>query len=321
MTSSINMLQHMISRLRFSGKLLHQNIIRCSSTATPAPKIRQMHAKESPALAISQTADGARLRNADLQVIHGLDKDGYFLGVNDQGEIVGTIGAIRLTDELGFIGFYHVTEKFQNKGFEEKLWEKAIEHLGDRNIGIEVAVDDVQKCQDLGFKEEWKTGRFQGVGVNLPPEILVNKAIRPLQGMAMGKVVDYDTSTSGIHKVPLVLGWCKAPSTGYAALEDDERVMGYGVIHPLHNPITHRIAPLLTENVSIAQMLLLTLLSSIPNQKVFIDAPLRNPSFTRILTMDLKMEQIGETVRMYTKGNPGFPVQKAFGILSPDAGC
>ena len=101
----------------------------------------------------------------------------------------------------------------------------------------------------------------------------------------------------------------------------DQRVMGYGVIHPLHNPATHRIAPLLTENTGIAQILLLTLLSSVPKQKVFIDSPLTNVTFVNILTRDLRMEQIGETVRMYTKGNPGFPVQKTFGVLSPDAGC
>ena len=205
--------------------LVQQNISRCNSTVTsPEPIIRKMHPKESPVLALSQIADGARLRNADLQLIHGLDKEGFFLGVTDQGEIAGTIGAMRLTDDLGFIGFYHVTEKFENKGFEEKLWEKAVEHLGDRNIGIEVSVDDVQKCQELGFKEEWRTGRFQGVGVNLPPEILVNQAIRSLQNMAMGKLVDYDTTTSGIHKVPLVLGWCKAPSTGYAAIEEGKDI-------------------------------------------------------------------------------------------------
>ena len=98
-------------------------------------------------------------------------------------------------------------------------------------------------------------------------------------------------------------------------------MQGYGVIHPMHNPTMHRIGPLLTDNVGIAQIILLTLLNSVPKQKVFLDSPMRNVAFTRILTEDLKMLQIGETVRMYTRGNPGFSVQKCHGILCPDAGC
>ena len=180
-----------------------------------------MHPKESSALALSLTSEGSRLRNADLQLIHGLDKDGFFLAVSDEGEIVGTIGAMRLTDDLGFIGFNHVTEDHAKKGYEEKLWTKAMEYLGDRNIGIEVAVSDVDRCKELGFKEEWRNGRFLGQGVALPPEILVNRAIHPLAKTAMGKVVDYDTVVTDVQKVPLMLGWCKAPSTGFAAVNGE----------------------------------------------------------------------------------------------------
>ena len=180
-----------------------------------------MHPKEAAVLALGQKADGSRLRNADLQLITTLDKEGFFIAVSDQGDIVGTIGAMCLTDDLGFIGFYHVTDEFEDTGIQEKLWEKALNHLGDRNVGIEVAASDVQELQELGFKEEWRNGRFQGMGVELPREILVNQAIKPLEGMAMGKVVDFDTTATGIHKVPVVLGWCKG-STGYAAVEQGE---------------------------------------------------------------------------------------------------
>ena len=96
--------------------------------------------------------------------------------------------------------------------------------------------------------------------------------------------------------------------------------MGYGVLRRLHEPRKHCIAPLYTRNTSVAQVLLLALLNNIPQETVYITSPLSNPSFTRILTSDLRMELIGETVRMYTKGDPGLPTQKMFGILSTDLG-
>ena len=98
------------------------------------------------------------------------------------------------------------------------------------------------------------------------------------------------------------------------------RVIGFGVIRPLQAASSHRIGPLLAENAAATQVILLSLLSKIAKETLFIDSPLCNPSFTRILETDLKMEQVDERARMYSRGNPGIEVQKMFGVLSKDIG-
>ena len=91
--------------------------------------------------------------------MYSTDPSGFFLATTDDGDVVGTIAAMRQSDELGFIGFHHVTDSFQEEAV--RLWEAAMDYLGDRNVGIEVGMLDVEKYTKLGFKEEWRNGCFK----------------------------------------------------------------------------------------------------------------------------------------------------------------
>ena len=122
-------------------------------------KIRQLHPREVSVLSNSQPVEGARLRNEDLRLMYNADPNGFFLATTEGGDVVGTIAAIRQSETLGFIGFHHVTDSFQEEGV--KLWDAATEYLGDRNVGIEVGTSDVEKYSKLGFKEEWRNGCFK----------------------------------------------------------------------------------------------------------------------------------------------------------------
>ncbi|XP_038048874.1 uncharacterized protein LOC119722694 [Patiria miniata] len=282
-------------------------------------KIRQLHPREVSVLSNSQPVEGARLRNEELRLMYNTDPNGFFLATNEDGDVMGTIAAMRQSDTLGFIGFHHIGDAYQEEG--TKLWDAAIGYLGDRNIGIEVGTQDVEKYTKLGFKEEWKNGCFKGSGIPLLPEVQGNRLLRPIAEMGFGRVVDFDTEICGQQRVKFLLSWLKTDKPGAAqAVLEDNRVVGYGAIRPLQKPSSHRIGPLMAENTALAQVLLLSLLSSVPQQTLFMDSPLANPSFTRLLETDLRMEQVDERVRMYTRGNPGVDVRKVFGVLSKDIG-
>ncbi|XP_030849959.1 uncharacterized protein LOC581136 [Strongylocentrotus purpuratus] len=306
-----------------AGKNIARLTRRClSSTNYEGFKVRQLHGKESASLANSQTAEGSRLTNEDLKVFHSVDPNGFFVALDNAGDIVGTIGAVRWTEKLGFIGFCHAGEEAKDRGVEEALWLAAMEHLGDRNIGIEVDASEAEKCGQLGFQEEWRSGCYKGVGVSLLPEAQSTKIVRRITDMPFSKVAYFDEDLFDFQRMKFLYRWANIePPAGHAyALSEDEKVMGYGVLRQLNLSKKYRIAPLYCQHTAVAQVLLLALLNNIPEQTVYIDSPFSNPSFTRILTTDLKMEQIGERVRMYTKGDPGMPLQKMFGTMGSDLG-
>ncbi|XP_071791754.1 uncharacterized protein [Asterias amurensis] len=283
-------------------------------------KIRKLHPREVSILSGSQPVEGARLRNDDLRLMYNADPNGFFLATTENGDVVGTIAAVRQSETLGFIGFHHVAEAFQVEG--AKLWETAMEYLGDRNVGIEVGTPDIGKYTELGFKEQWRTGCFKGTGIPLLPEVQSNKLLRPIADIGYGRVVDFDTDICGVPRIKFLLSWLQnlGPSAAAQAVLEGNRVIGFGVIRPLQAASSHRIGPLLAENAAATQVILLSLLSKIAKETLFIDSPLCNPSFTRILETDLKMEQVDERARMYSRGNPGVEVRKMFGVLSKDIG-
>ena len=125
-------------------------------------KVRRLHQKESATLAISQTSEGSRLTASDLKQLHSVDPEGFFVAIDDAGDIIGTIGAARWSDSLGFIGFCYAGEIAKESGVEESLWTAALEHLGDRNVGIEVSTAEADKCSQLGFQEAWTNGCYKG---------------------------------------------------------------------------------------------------------------------------------------------------------------
>lgn len=297
---------------------------RCLSSTSSVDgfKVRPLHHKESASLAISQKSEGCRITNEDLKQFHSIDPDGFFVAVDDAGDIVGTIGAVRWTDRLGFIGFCHAQEEAKDLGVEEALWMAAMDHLGDRNIGIEVDAAEAEKLSQLGFQEAWRNGCYKGVGVALLPEAQSSKIVQRITEMPFSRVANFDEDLFDLHRMKFLYKWANVdPPAGHSfALAEYNNIMGYGVLRQLIKSKKYRIAPLYCQNTAVAQVLLLALLHNIPEQTVYIDSPLSNPSFTRILTTDLRMEQLGEKVRMYTKGDPGMPIQKMFGTLSADVG-
>ncbi len=67
------------------------------------------------------------------------DPDGFFLGECD-GEPIGSVSAVRYGERFGFLGLYIVKPQHRGRGFGLKLWRAAMEHFGDRIIGLDGVV-------------------------------------------------------------------------------------------------------------------------------------------------------------------------------------
>ncbi|PIK41059.1 hypothetical protein BSL78_22084 [Apostichopus japonicus] len=287
-------------------------------------KLRKVHSKEAAVIGSSRWEDDLRLKAADYKLFYNLDPSGYFVATTDKGEVAGVIGAPRLTHTDGTIGFQHVHEDLKDKGLEETLWTAALKNLENRKISIEVSSEEVKFCQQLGFHEAWRNGLFKGTGAKLLPhvsELTNSPVLKQIKDIPFSKVVYFDETIVGFERVNFLYKWTNVsyPAAALTTYADDE-VVGYGVLRELHLPNTYFVGPLYANNVAMAQVMLVALISNIPDKTYFIRSPLNNLSFMKLLTDQLYMEQIGETVRMYNQEEHNFPVHKALGLISPDIG-
>ncbi|XP_033101966.1 uncharacterized protein LOC117105062 [Anneissia japonica] len=291
----------------------------CSEVGTV--KTRKIHEGEAGILANSLALEGSRVKTSDLKMFHRLDPSGYYMSLTDSGEVIATIGGIRYNDSFGYIGFRHVAEEKQGQGFDKELLDVALEHLKERWLGIELQPEEVEQFQKLGFITAWHNGCFKADKTPFFPELGHNPSIQSIPDGPMGRVVEYDTEVFGVERRRFVMNWTKTDRQGTSLLvTENGNNMGYGVLRPLQEAKCHRIGPLYALNTAVAQVLTLALISAVPDETLYITAPLDNPSFIRLLTNDLRFEQINETVRMYTKTDHNIPTHKLFAIVDSNVG-
>ena len=114
------------------------------------------------------------------------DADGFFLG-ECGGEPIGCVSAVRYGERFGFLGLYIVKPQHRGKGFGLKLWRAAMEHFGDRNIGLDGVVAQQQRYTKSGFKLAWRNIRYQGEGGGAAPAGLAD-----LSSIPFDEILRYD---------------------------------------------------------------------------------------------------------------------------------
>lgn len=72
----------------------------------------------------------------DGEIFYETDPDGFFVA-EIEGKPIGCASAVAYDDSFGFLGLYVVKPEFREKGVGGKLTEKCLEHLGNRNIGLD----------------------------------------------------------------------------------------------------------------------------------------------------------------------------------------
>lgn len=323
------------SRVLASGgktwvRILGSSLLSCckysknGSIDTVSLKLRNIHPKEAAVIGSSQWEDDIRFKADDYKLLFNMDPSGYFIATTDKGEVAGVIGAPKLTEADGAIGFQHVHDGVKGKGLEEQLWTAALEHLKNCQISLEAPPDEVEFCQQLGFKEAWRNGLFKGTGAKLLPqvsELTSSPVLKQIKDVPFSKIVYYDETIVGHERVNFLFKWTdvKPPAAAVTTYADGE-VVGYGVLRELNLPKTYFVGPLYANNVAMAQVMLVALISNIPDRTYFIQSPLNNLSFIKLLSEQLGMEQVRESVRMYNRQGHNFPVHKVLGLISPDVG-
>ena len=80
-----------------------------------------------------------------------------------------------------------------------------------------------------------------------------------------------------------------------------------------------KIGPLFADEPETAQLLFDGLAAQAPGAPIFLDVPRPNAA-ALALARARNMQPVFETARMYTKGDPGIPVDRVYGVTSFELG-
>src|SRR5512145_1854062 len=144
-------------------------------------KIRRMSREEAKFAIEMAAAEGWNPGIHDGELFYEADPEGFFIA-EIEGKPVGCASAVAYDNNFGFLGLYVVKPKFRRKDIGMKLTEKCLEHLGDRNIGLDGVVENEAKYQKvMKFKSSYSNLRYEGRGRGEIPDGLVKISEIPFE--------------------------------------------------------------------------------------------------------------------------------------------
>ncbi len=250
----------------------------------------------------------------DAECFYSADPAGLFVGLLDD-EPVGCISAVSYGSAFGFLGLYIVKEERRGRGFGISLWRQAMNHLGERNVGLDGVVGEQENYKKSGFRLLHRSIRFQGTGTGDGRSYpgIVEIAEVPFQDL-----LNYDTRHFPAERGQFLKSWIAQENSAGFAFIGDGRIEGYGLLRRCQTGF--KIGPLFAEDGRVAESLFSALAGRAERgAPVYLDVP--EPNFSALsLAARHGMAEIFETARMYTRGDPGLPLGKIFGLTTFELG-
>lgn len=250
----------------------------------------------------------------DAGCFYKVDPSGFFIGLLN-GEPIATMSAVVYDDTYGFGGFYIVKPKYRGKGYGMKLFSKAWEYLGDRNKGGDGVVENLEIYKRVGLELAHYSFRYQTYGTDsgYMGDNIVKLSKAPFDKLAM-----YDDFVFGFKRHNFLKCWISQPESAGLSLVRDGKILGYGVIRKCFKG--YKIGPLFANDAYVAEELFKSLVGGVEkNEEVFLDIPEVNKAAI-IIAKKYEMKKVFTVGRVYTKGQPDFPLEKWFGVTTFELG-
>jgi ribosomal protein S18 acetylase RimI-like enzyme len=278
------------------------------------PVIRHMRKQEMGFVIDLAYKEGWNPGINDEHCFYNSYPDGFFI-MELNSELIGCISAIAYDNAYGFIGFYIVVPEYRGKGFGLQLWNHGMQYLGNRNIGLDGVVEQQQNYEKSGFKFAYNNIRY---GFNNLGTYKDAKAAFVIEGMDFNELNNFDKQIFPTEREQFLNYWIYHPQHISIGIRKDKEMCGYIVLRNCREG--YKIGPAFAENEKIADTLISSALSKIPqNEKIFIDIPETNKHAVELIDK-YKMEKVFETARMYTNNEPEIIREHIFGVTTFELG-
>ena len=275
-------------------------------------KIRKMKRDEAKFAIQMAAGEGWNPGIHDGEIFYETDPDGFFIA-EIEGEPVGCASAVAYDDSFGFFGLYVVKPEFREKGIGMKLTEKSLEHLGNRNIGLDGVLENEKKYQQfMKFKSFYSNLRFEGRGGGEVPDGLVK-----ISDVSFDSLLEYDREMFPAPRSTFLEKWIKQPDSYAFAAVEAGKLKGYGVIRKCQNG--YKIGPLFADDPITAEKIFLALKASVPDEAIYLDVPEPNKKAIEIANKS-EMTVMFKTIRMYSREEPDINLEKIYGVTTFELG-
>ena len=276
--------------------------------------------KEEFSIAVDWAAtEGWNPGLADLTAFYAADPNGFFMGFV-QDKPVSSLSVVRYGQSYGFLGFYIVLPEFRGQGIGIATWNRGLEHLAGRTIGLDGVVDQQDNYWKSGFILQGRNIRHTGVPL-INSKQQYDLEIRDVMQSDMEALISYDCQFFSIQREGFLNAWLQDGLIGKKATKiafENGNICGFGTVRECQNGF--KIGPLFSENSKTADALLAALCKTLPEgAEVSLDTPEDN-SDAVTLAQEFGLKPSFETARMYRGDAPNLPIGKIYGITTFELG-
>jgi ribosomal protein S18 acetylase RimI-like enzyme len=262
----------------------------------------------------------------DAHCFYAADPNGFLLAEMD-GQPVGCISAVKYGEDFGFLGLYIIVPEHRGKGYGIALWNAAMDSLEGRNVGLDGVVAQQDNYRKSGFVLAHRNVRYEltpddvrgGLAEKIMREAQADGvAIVPLTDVPFDDVLKYDVQCFGFERAAFIKALITQPQGIALGAMKEGQLSGFGVLRPCRSGA--KVGPLFCNSPSIAGRLFKELVRQYSGDgSIFLDVPQVNTEAVS-LAEKAGMIPMFETARMYTKGDPGLPLDRIFGISTFELG-
>lgn len=249
----------------------------------------------------------------DRDTFYNTDPKGFFMGFLD-GKPISCISAVSYGKDFGFLGLYIVHTDHRNKGYGIKIWNKAINYLKTKNIGLDGVVVQQENYKKSGFKLAYRNIRYQGVGKKFE---VTDRNITDINSIPFTELVSYDSQLFPVPRPQFLKHWIEEKQSLALGFLKNNKLLGYGMIRKCVTG--YKIGPLFADDKLIAENLFKKLNNFAIGSSIFLDIPEVNKEALELVRI-YKMKTMFETARMYTKSPPIINLKKVFGVTTFELG-
>lgn len=257
----------------------------------------------------------------DATCFRPTDPDGFLGGFLD-GEMIASVSAVNYDDAFAFLGFYIVKPEFRHHGHGLEIAGHALAHCKGRNMGLDGVVEQQDNYRKSGFTFAYNNYRFGGTksGILAALGAQPTSQVSALNGLS-DDLAAYDRQMFPAPRNIFLQDWLSAPSHASRVFIENGAIKGYATLRPCQSG--YKIGPLFADSSEIAQALLASVLTGIPDDHathdVFIDMP--QPNVEAFALADaLGLEKVFETARMYSDHQPNIDLDRIFGVTTFELG-
>ncbi|MEH6403842.1 MAG: GNAT family N-acetyltransferase [Sneathiella sp.] len=255
----------------------------------------------------------------DLKAFYAADPNGFFMGFV-QDKPVSSLSVVRYEQSYGFLGFYIVLPEFRGQGIGIATWNKGLEHLAGRTIGLDGVVDQQDNYRKSGFILQGRNIRYTGVPL-FNSKQQHELEIRDIMHSDMEALLSYDCQFFSVRREGFLNAWLEEGNLGKKATRialKNSEICGFGTIRECRDGF--KVGPLFSEDPRTADALLTALCATLPEgTEISLDTPEDN-SEAVALAREFGLKPSFETARMYKGDVPDLPIDKIYGITTFELG-